>query len=289
MGVGELLREWRGRRRVSQLELSGRLGVSARHLSFVETGRANASRTLLLRLAEQLDVPLRARNEILLAAGYAPAFGERPLRAENMWAVRSALDTVLAGHEPYPAIAVDECWNLVAANHGCLVLLDGVAGALLSPPVNVMRLCLHPDGLAPRLVNLAQVRASMLRRVRRQAELTGLPEVAELHAELRGYPAGEPHPEPAGAELFVPMRLRLDGRDTGGADTDGAELALLSTIATFGTAQDVTVAGLSMESFFPADPASAGILRMRAGTNAAAARLLTAERPDLASYLPKDG
>lgn len=277
MSVSRLLREWRTRRLLSQLELSGRLGVSARHLSFVETGRANASRALLLQLAAQLEMPLRVRNELLLAAGYAPAFTKHSLGEENMWAVRAALDVVLTGHEPYPAIAVDENFNLVAANRGCLVLLEGVAARLLEPPLNVMRMCLHPEGLAPRLVNLGQARACMLARVRRAAEVIGLTEAADLYAELVAYPAGEPAPASRGVELYVPLRLRLP---------DGGELTLLNTIATFGTALDVTVEGLALESFFPADPASAEQLRRRAEPNAEILRHLVADRPDLADYLP---
>lgn len=280
MTVRGLLREWRERRRWSQLELAGRVGVSARHLSFVETGRAGASRALLLRVAEHLDMPLRTRNQLLLSAGYAPAFGESSLDEQDMWPVRAALDAVLTGHEPYPAIVVDECWNLVAANRGSMVLLDGVAATLLNPPLNVMRLCLHPDGLAVRLLNLPDARAAMLRRVRKHAESTGRADLAELYTELAGYPAGERARPTGDPGLFVPLRLRL---------TDGAELTLLNTIATFGTPLDVTVAGLSMESFFPADPAGAEYLRRRMPANASAAENLTTERPDLARYLAGAG
>jgi transcriptional regulator with XRE-family HTH domain len=253
-GVGPLLRDWRSRRRLSQLDLALDASVSARHLSFVETGRSKPSRELVLHLAEHLDVPLRERNALLLAAGYAPAYAERALGDDAMAPVRDALDALLKGHEPFPAVAVDRQWELVAANAPALALLsDGIAPELLEPPANTLRISLHPDGLAPRIANLAEYSAHLLALVRREAVATGDPALAALHEELSGYPgvvSDEPH-EPAGA-LFLPLRLRTP---------DGGELAFFSTLARFGTALDVTVAELSIESFYPADEATAAALR----------------------------
>lgn len=277
MTVGPLIREWRSRRRLSQLELSAQLGVSARHISFVETGRAGASRALLLRLAEHLDVPLRARNELLLAAGYAPAFGEHRLGDGAMEPVRRAIDTVLTAHEPHPALAVDECWNLIAANRGSALLLDDVAPELLTSPPNVMRLALHPDGLAPRVSNLPELRTSLLRKVERQATLSGDPRLVELHAELVSY-GGEPGDAPSATDdrVFLPMRLHAAG---------GVELRLVSTVTTFGTPLDTTVAGLSMESFFPADAETAEFLRQGFESGTAPLDRLAARHPHLVEYL----
>jgi transcriptional regulator with XRE-family HTH domain len=252
-GVGPLLKEWRLRRRLSQLDLSLEAGVSARHLSFVETGRSRPSPEMVLHLAEQLDVPLRDRNQLLLAAGYAPAYGQHELGAPELEPVRVALDRVLEGHAPNPAIVVDRHWGMVAANAGIAPLIAGAAPHLLEPPVNVLRLSLHPDGVAPRIVNLAEWRAHLLDRLGREAVISGDPALAALHAELAAYPCDEPARSPdldAGA-IAVPLRLRHDG----------GELAFISTVTTFGTALDVTVAELSIESFFPADAATADVLR----------------------------
>jgi transcriptional regulator with XRE-family HTH domain len=254
-GVGPLLRDWRNRRRVSQLDLALDAAVSARHLSFVETGRSKPSRELVLNLAEHLEVPLRERNALLLAAGYAPAYGERPLGDEAMAPVRDALERLLKGHEPFPAVAVDRQWELVGANAPALALLsDGVAPALLEPPVNTLRVSLHPDGLAPRIANLAEYSAHLLTRLRREAVLSGDPALSALHEELAGYPGvddGSQAVHDPSAALFVPLRLTVP---------DG-ELTFFSTIATFGTALDVTVAELAIESFFPADEPTAAALR----------------------------
>jgi transcriptional regulator with XRE-family HTH domain len=249
---GVLLRQWRERRRLSQLELSLTAAVSTRHLSFVETGRSAPSRELVLQLAEHLDIPLRERNRLLLAAGYAPVFGETPLDAPRMAAVREAVGQVLAGHEPYPAAVVDRGWNLVDANRSLALLTDLVDPRLLAPPANVLRASLHPDGLAPHIANLAEWRAHLLARLRRQVDLTADPDLEALLAELRGYPGGPELPAlPAAGEIVIPLRLRAGG----------SELAFLSTIAAFGTPLDVTVAELSIESFYPADPATAAALR----------------------------
>jgi transcriptional regulator with XRE-family HTH domain len=254
-GAGELLRSWRQRRRLSQLDLALDAEVSPRHLSFVETGRSNPSRELLMHLAEQLQVPLRERNALLLAAGYAPIYSQRPLGDATMGPVRDALEKILTGHEPYPAIVFDQRFDLVAANRPALALLsDGVAPELLAPPVNVLRVALDPRGLAPRIANLAEVGAHLLARLQRQAMISGDAALAALRAELAAYPGlGEPPAtlDPA-AMLFVPVRVRRP---------DGTELRLFSTVATFGTALDVTLAELAIESFFPADEETAAHLR----------------------------
>lgn len=250
--VGELLRDWRQRRRLSQLDLASDAGVSTRHLSFVETGRSHPSRELLLHLAEQLDVPLRERNDLLLAAGFAPIYGRRGLDEPDMSAVRRAIDLVLAAYEPYPAIVVDRSWHLVAGNAGITVLLDGVAEELLAPPVNVLRLSLRPDGLAPRILNLPQWRRHVLHRLDREAHLTGDPPLRALHDELAALPGGTDRTPPDG--IAVPLRLRA-GDDV---------LTFLSTVTTFGTAVDLTAAELSIEAFLPADPHTADALRTMA-------------------------
>jgi transcriptional regulator with XRE-family HTH domain len=251
--VGELLREWRQRRRLSQFELALQSGVSSRHLSFVETGRSRPSAEMLLHLAEQLEVPVRDRNHLLLAAGYAPAFAQHELDAPELGPVRDALDQLLRGHEPYPALVVDRHWGLVAANRALNLLVGDVAQHLLEPPINVLRLSLHPEGQAPRIVNLAQWRTHVLDRVAREAVAAGDPALVALHDELAGYPGGEDGQgaDAVSAEIAVPLRLRHGD----------LELAFISTKTTFGTALDVTVAELSIESFFPADPQTAEAMR----------------------------
>ncbi|MET0903968.1 MAG: helix-turn-helix transcriptional regulator [Acidimicrobiales bacterium] len=251
IGVGHLLRDWRQRRRLSQLDLSNEAAVSARHLSFVETGRSKPSRELVLHLAEHLDVPLRERNALLMAAGYAPVYRERSLEDAEMDPVRGALDMILAGHEPYPAVIVDRLWNLVAANTAALSLFaTGVAPQLLEPPVNVIRLGVHPDGLAPRTRNLAEFSEHLLLRLQRQLAVLPDAELQALYDEVLTYPGVTSH-SPVVADpatlLFVPMQLAAD---------DGRELSMFSTLATFGTALDITLAELSIESFFPADAAT---------------------------------
>ena len=250
-----MLRDWRRRRRLTQLDLALSAGVSTRHLSFVESGRSRPSAALILRLSEHLEMPLRERNGLLLAAGYAPAFPRHALEAPEMGPARDALERVLRGHEPYPALVVDRHWGLVAANRAIGLLTAGVAPDLLEEPVNVLRLALHPDGLATRIANLGEWRAHLLDRLGRQAVVSGDPALAALYDELAAYPGGEPvRHDPAAAEIATPLRLRVDGR----------ELAFLSTISTFGTAVDVTLAELAIESFFPADAATAAYLQERA-------------------------
>lgn len=254
--VGTLLRDWRRRRRLSQLELALEAGVSARHLSFLETGRSRPSAEMVLHLAEQLDVPLRERNRLLLAAGYAPVYEERALDEPEMAPVHAAVQLVLDGHDPNPAITVDRGWALVAHNRGATLLMEGLPEDLLAPPLNVLRASLHPDGLAPRIVNLRQWKDHVLGRLARQAMLTGDPSLRTLYEELDGYPApSEDSPDPldaAAGEVAVPLRLRAG---------DGGELRFLSTVTTFGTPVDITVEELSIESFFPADARTAGVLR----------------------------
>jgi transcriptional regulator with XRE-family HTH domain len=247
--AGDLLREWRQRRRLSQLDLAIASGVSSRHLSFVETGRARPSSEMILRLADHLDVPLRDRNALLLAGGYAPAYPERGLAEPELHAVRTALRRVLAGHQPYPAVVVNRWWELVEANSGIGLFTAAVAPHLLTPPVNVLRLSLHPDGMAPRIANLPEWRAHLLTRLARQAEATGDPRLAGLHRELAGYPGGQ-DPAPPPADVVVPLRYRDAGR----------ELSFLSITAVVGTPLDVTVSELAIESFYPADELTAAAL-----------------------------
>jgi transcriptional regulator with XRE-family HTH domain len=259
--VGPLLREWRQRRRRSQLDLAVEAEVSTRHLSFVETGRSKPSRELLLHLAEHLDVPLRERNILLLAAGYAPVYAERSLDDASMGPVREAIDSILGGHDPYPAVVVDQRWNVLSANSAALVVFtDGVAPHLLEPPMNAVRVGLHPDGLAPRTENFAEFSDHMLMRLRRQIDLSADPELIRLYDEVRGYPGvveGGVDPTQLANLLFVPLRIRRD---------DGSVLSFFSTLATFGTALDVTIAELTIESFFPADPDTAAVLRELSAT-----------------------
>ncbi len=251
--VGEHLRAWRTRRRMSQMDLALEADISTRHLSFVETGRAQPSREMLLHLAEQLDIPLRERNVVLVAAGFAPMFPERRLDDPHLAAARRAVDVILKAHEPYPALVVDLRWNLVAANAAIEPLLAGVAPELLAGQPNVMRLSLHPDGLAPRIANLGEWRAHALERLRRQVELTADPGLADLIEEIRGYPqppAPDRRPEDYG-NVAIPFQL-LAG------DT---LLSFLGTTTVFGTPVDITLSELTLETFFPADAATADALR----------------------------
>ena len=256
--VGELLREWRHRRRLSQLDLAIEADISARHLSFVETGRSRPTSQMILQLAEHLDVPLRERNALLLAGGYAPAYPQRGLGEPELAAVRAALRQVLDGHQPYPALVVNRWWELLDANPAVPVLTAGAAPWLLEPPVNVLRLSLHPDGMAPRIANLAEWRAHVLARLHRQAATTADPRLDGLHEELRGYPGGLAD-TPPGPSVMVPLRYRLGG----------TELALFSTTAVIGTPRDVTVDELAIEAFYPADTATASALQAASQTRPA--------------------
>lgn len=254
--VGDLLREWRQRRRLSQLDLACEADISTRHLSFLETGRSTPSREMILHLAERLEVPLRARNVLLTAAGYAPVFPERPLADPALQAARRAVDRVLAGHEPYPALAVDRHWTLIASNQAVAPMLTGVEPSLLRPPVNVLRLSLHPVGLAPRIANLPEWRAHLFERLRRQMEITADPVLSDLLKELLGYPAqggisaGRRFAEEY-AGVVVPLQLV----------TENGTLNFFSTTTVFGTPVDITLSELALELFFPADSATAAALR----------------------------
>jgi transcriptional regulator with XRE-family HTH domain len=251
------LQEWRKRRRRTQLDLALDAGISARHLSFVETGRSKPSPEMVLLLAEQLEVPVRERNQLLLAAGHAPAIPEHSLKDPELAPIREALDLILTGHDPYPAVVVDRAWNLVAANSGMGALAAWVDPALLEPPVNVMRVGLHPRGLARWTVNLGEVRAYFIGRLARQVAIAGDAGLAALLEEVTAYPAPEhvhdPDSEAAAQDIITPlMRMR---------SPDGDELLLFATVATFGTAVEVTTSELSIELAFPADAATAEVLR----------------------------
>jgi transcriptional regulator with XRE-family HTH domain len=254
--VGDLLREWRQRRRLSQLDLALEAEISTRHLSFMETGRSRPSRAMVLNLAERLDVPLRDRNILLHAAGYASVFPERPLDDPALQVARQAIDQVLAGHEPYPALAVDRHWTLIAANTASRRLMADVDAALLRPPINVLRLSLHPAGLAPRTENLGEWRAHLLERLRRQIEISGDPVLIRLLRELREYPApAEDGGDVDTASVVVPFKLV----------TDAGVLAFFSTTTVFGTPVDITLSELALEAFYPADAATGEVLRRLAG------------------------
>jgi transcriptional regulator with XRE-family HTH domain len=257
--VGELLREWRERRRLSQLDLAIQADISARHLSFVETGRSRPTPTMILRLTEQLAVPLRERNVLLLAAGYAPAYPQHVLEAPELDNVRVALGQVLAGHEPYPAVVVDRWWDVRDANSGLALLTAGCAPALLKPPVNALRLALHPDGMAPRIANLPQWRGHLLTQLQHRASALGDQRLRELHDELRDYPGGRDETFPGG-DVVLPLRYRRGDQ----------ELAMFSISARVSTATDVTVEELAIESFYPADEATASAFREARRAGAAA-------------------
>jgi transcriptional regulator with XRE-family HTH domain len=251
--VGALLREWRQRRRLSQLDLASEAEISTRHLSFLETGRALPSRDMVLHLSERLEIPLRERNLLLIAAGYAPVFQERSLADPELQAARAAMDLVLQAHAPNPAIAIDRHWTLVAANRSVAPLIAGVDPELLKPPVNVLRLSLHPRGLAPRIVNLAEWRAHLLERLRRQVDVSADAVLVELLKELRGYPApSQPPHRPNGAGVVVPFKLRHGDR----------VLSFLSTTTVFGTPVEITLSELALETFFPADAETAEAVKL---------------------------
>jgi transcriptional regulator with XRE-family HTH domain len=248
--VGALLREWRERRRLSQLELAVQAEISTRHLSFVETGRSRPTPEMIVKLTEHLEVPLRERNQLLLAGGYAPRYPQHQLDAPELDSVRAALQLVLTAHQPYPALVINRWWELLDANPAVAMLTAGCAPHLLEPPVNVLRLSLHPDGMAPRIANLAQWRAHLLEQVHRRAEQTGDARLRELHEELLGYPGGG-EAAPAATNVVLPLRLRHES----------GELSFFSVAATVETAADVTVAELVIESFYPADAATGARLR----------------------------
>jgi transcriptional regulator with XRE-family HTH domain len=269
--IGDLLREWRQRRRLSQLDCAVEAEISSKHLSFLETGRARPSREMLMKLAELLEVPLRERNTLLVAAGFAPMFAERKLDDPALQSARDAMELVLKGHEPFPAIAVDRHWTLLAANRAVAPFLAGASPKLLEPPFNVLRLSLHPDGLAPRIVNLGQWRTHLLARLRRQIEISADTTLMALLEELSSYPGGNgdiPH-------FVSPPSRRGEMRNVPISETEAANafvvpfrlatpagvLSFISTTTVFGTPIDVTLSELALESFFPADAATAAALR----------------------------
>ena len=252
--IGDQLRMWRQRRRLSQLELACEADISARHVSFLETGRSLPSREMLLRLAERLDIPLRERNPLLLSAGYAPAYSERRIDDPALQQAKKAIELVLAGHQPYPALAVDRHWSLVASNSALALLLAGVSPRLLEAPTNVLRVALHPEGMAPRIENFGEMRAHMLSRLRHQIDATADPVLVELHAELTAYPVSGSAPSDGHIDQYggvlVPMRLR----------TELGVLSFFGATTVFGTPLDITLAELAIESFFPADSQTAELL-----------------------------
>jgi transcriptional regulator with XRE-family HTH domain len=257
-GVGPLLRAWREQRRVSQLELALRADSSARHISFIETGRSKPSEEMVLRLAEHLDVPVRERNALLLAAGYAPRYPQTPLDDPALDALREGLERLIQGYEPYPALVVDGLYNVVAANRGVLMLLDGIPESLLARPLNAMRLTLHPQGLAPRIRNLREWRGHLLDQMGRQIALHRSRQLRALYEEVAAYPVPETDDEAESDEpaspvfhFALPMRIEHEGRT----------LSFVSSISTFNTPMDVTVAELAIETLVPADPATAKYLQ----------------------------
>lgn len=253
--VGVLLRTWRARRRFSQLDFALEAGISQRHLSFVESGRAVPSRDMVLLLADHLDLPLRDRNALLLAAGYAPLYPARSLEDPTLAPARAAVDQLLASHAPFPALAVDGHWTLVAANAPAQALLGSMLPPTwLAPPLNLLRASLSPDGLGPRIANLPQWRRHLLDRLRRQVAAAADPVLRALLAELEALPAAASSATPTRAdEVFVPLLL----------DAPAGRLSFFSTVTTFGTPMDVTLSEIQLESFFPADEATRAAL-MRA-------------------------
>ncbi|MFE6622493.1 helix-turn-helix domain-containing protein [Streptomyces sp. NPDC057740] len=255
-GVGPLLRAWREQRRVSQLELALRADSSARHISFIETGRSRPSEEMVLRLAEHLDVPVRERNALLLAAGYAPRYPKTPLDDPALDALRAGMEQLIRGYEPYPALVVDAMYDVHAANRGILMLLDGIPEHLLTPPLNAMRLTLHPEGLAPRIRNLREWRGHLLAQMDRQIALRRSGRLRRLYDEVAAYPVPEESPgttEPAAPVPYFALPLRIEH--------EGRVLSFISSISTFNTPMDVTVAELAIETFLPADPATVKYLQ----------------------------
>ncbi|MFD6330403.1 helix-turn-helix domain-containing protein [Streptomyces niveus] len=267
-GVGPLLRGWREQRRISQLDLALRADSSARHISFVETGRSRPSEAMILRLSEHLDIPVRERNGLLLAAGYAPRFTETALDDPSMAVVREALERLLRGYEPYPALVVDGTYTLVAANRGLALIMEGVPEHLLAPPVNAMRVILHPEGAARRIRNFRQWRGHLLDQMERQIALARSDALRALYEEVAAYPPPEgvdDGPDETGdaedtaafalGNFALPLRIEHGGQ----------VLTFLSSISTFNTPMDVTVAELAIETFLPADPATAKYLQSALG------------------------
>src|SRR6201998_3829754 len=252
--VGDHLRQWRQRRHLSQLDLAGDAEISARHLSFVETGRAAPSRDMVLKLAERLAVPLRERNVLLVAAGFAPAFPPRSLDDPALKSARAAIDLVLQAHEPNPALAYDRHWNLVSANRMVMPLLQGIPARLLGQPLNVLRLSFHPEALAARTVNLAEWCGHLLERLHRQCEATADPELIRLYHDLKAYPIPARSGPLSADNVAIPFKMRLGG------DTP----SFFSTTMIFGTPVDITLSELAVETFFPTDDLTAARMRSMA-------------------------
>lgn len=253
--LGEQLREWRTRRRMSQMDLALDSEISTRHLSFIETGRSKPSAAMLQRIADCLDVPPRARNALLLAAGYAPDYRERPLDSAEMAGMKAIVEHILRGHEPYPALAVDRHWNMVAANDAIAILIEQVSPALLAPPVNALRIALHPDGLAPQIANYGLWRAHILHRLDLQIEASADAGLIALRDEIAAYPGPANDNDGAVSSIAVPLVL----------DTIAGRISFVSTVTIFGTPVDITLSELAIEAFFPADAESAALLARLAG------------------------
>jgi transcriptional regulator with XRE-family HTH domain len=257
--AGDLLREWRHRRHLSQLGLATEAEISQRHLSFVESGRAQPSRDMVLHLSEHLAIPLRQRNAILAAAGFAPVYRERSLYDPDFAAARGAVNLILEGHAPHPALAVDRHWTLVSANKSVGPLLAGITDTMLAAPLNVLRLSLHPDGLSSRIVNFREWREHILLRLERQVDASADPGLIMLLEELKDYPVPpdakpwrQVHATPLGG-IAVPLELAVEG----------GTLRFISTTTVFGTAVDIALAELTIESFFPADAFTAQAMRQQ--------------------------
>lgn len=240
--AGDHIRQWRQRRRMSQMDLALEAEISTRHLSFVETGRAQPSRRMILTLADRLEIPMRERNVLLVAGGYAPVYPERGLEAPEMHGASEVIDLVLKGHLPYPAFAIDRRWNILSSNRSLPKIYEGVAAELLKPPVNALRLTLHPHGMARKILNLEEWRGHVLSRLRAQIAATADESLGELYAELRGY-GGEPAPTAGEGRPLIPFALM----------TEAGPMSFLTTTMTFDSPLDVTLSELMIECFFPAD------------------------------------
>lgn len=254
--VGEIVRSWRELRHLSQLDLAVEAEVSQKHLSFIESGRSTPSREMVLHLAEHLDVPLRERNTMLLAAGFAPAFRDRPWDDPALGRARASVERVLTAHLPYPALTFDRHWNVLSANQAVWALLGTVEPSLLKPPVNILRVSLHPAGLAPQIVNLIEWRGHLLDRLRRQLRITSDPALQELLTELTSYGTDYAHAVTEGPlhspadEIAIPLRL----------NTPAGVLSFLSTVTVFGTPVEITLSEFTLEAFYPADSETSAVL-----------------------------
>ena len=252
MVVGQQIRQWRERRRLSQMQLALDADISPRHLSFIETGRSQPSTDMIDRLAEQLEIPYRARNGLLSAAGFAPRHGERTLDDPAMTTARRSIEHILKGHEPYPAIAIDRHWNIVATNDAISFFTEQIGSTLLTAPMNAIKLALHPDGLAPQVVNLAEWHAHVLEQLDQQIASSADAGLIALRDEVASYPhESDKEAPPADPDrIWIPLIL----------DTTVGQLSFVATITIFGTPVDITLSELAIEAFFPADEKTAEIL-----------------------------